>query len=98
MKLTDAQLAQCRAEIGKGREIANLIENETVKGILNGMLHGYQNRWLITETAEARELLWQKALGIQEFIDALKSIIDTGKMANHQLEQDRKVRGQNDES
>lgn len=81
-----AQIAKLKAEVGVGLEISALINNETVKKTLDGLLHGIQNRWLATPDRDQRELLWQKALGVQEFVATLGQLIDTGKMAAHQLD------------
>lgn len=89
-----AELAQLKREVGIGLEISALINNETVKTTLDGLLHGIQNAWLKEPNREQRELLWQKALGVQEFVATLGSLIDTGKMAAHQLEQMRHVEQQ----
>lgn len=84
-----AQVAQLKHEVGVGLEISALINNETVKKTLDGLLNGIQNEWLITPNRDQRELLWQKALGVQEFVQTLRQLIETGKMAAHQLEQVR---------
>ena len=96
--LTPEQKAQLKFEVGRGLEIAALVENETVKKTLDGLLHGVQNEWLSEPNRDARELLWQRALGLQEFIAALRTLIDTGKMAHAQLEFEKRLQGeQNDQ-
>jgi hypothetical protein len=66
--------------------ISDLLNDPIIDQSLNGMLHGLQNQWLITQRAEDREALWLRAVGLQEFITTLKSLIDSGKMAATQLE------------
>jgi len=94
MAISAAELAQLRQEVGLGIEIASLINNETVKKALDGLLHGIQNEWLVTVNRDERELLWQKQLGVREFIGALKTIVDTGRMAQYQLNQ---LKSENDD-
>lgn len=84
-----AMRGKLKHEVGVGLEISALINNETVKKTLDGLLHGIQNAWLTEPNRDQRELLWQKALGVQEFVATLGQLIDTGKMAAHQLEQMR---------
>jgi hypothetical protein len=98
MPLDAQQVAKLKSEVHLGMEIAALVENSTVKTALNGLLHGLQNEWMVTITPEGRELLWQKAQGVQEFVGALRTIVDTGKMAASQLATDAALRGQDDEN
>lgn len=81
----DAYLGKLRAEVGAGLEIAALVENETVKKTMTGLLNGLQNDWLETLDPAQRELLWQQAQGVKQFWAALRTIVDTGKMAQAQL-------------
>jgi hypothetical protein len=97
MALDPADLSKLKSEVHLGKEIAALIDNSTVKTALTGLLNSMQNEWLVTSTLEARELLWQKALGVQEFVAALRTIVDTGKMAAHQLAAEATMRGENDQ-
>jgi hypothetical protein len=95
---TKARIGKLRHEVSVGLEISALLNNTIVKSTLDGLLHGVQNEWLGETNREARELLWQRALGLQEFIGVLKSLIDTGKMAHSQLELERRMNGeQNDQ-
>ena len=68
--------------------------HEVVKTTLNDLLHGVQNDWLRETNREARELLWQKALGLQEFIGVLRGLIETGKMAHLQLQHEAQLNGE----
>lgn len=95
--LDPAELSKLKGEVHLGKEIAALIDNQTVKTALTGLLNGLQNEWLMTPTTAQRELLWQKAVGVQEFVAALRTIVDTGKMAAHQLATEAALRGENDE-
>jgi hypothetical protein len=97
MPLDAAQLSKLKSEVHLGKEIAALIDNQTVKKALDGLIHGLQNEWLVTPTAIERELLWQKGVGVQEFVAALRSIVDTGKMAAAQLELEERMRGEHDQ-
>lgn len=98
MTYTADQLAHLRNEVGYGREVKALVENETFKKVLTDSIHGIQNAWLSCHDKEQREALWHQGSGLQAFANNLKSIVDTGKMAEHQLEFDKQIRGQNDES
>jgi len=77
------------SELGKGREVAALLGNETFKTVLTDSLHGIQNAWLREQDKEQREYLWQQGAGLQAFADNLQSIVNTGKMAERQLEVER---------
>ena len=92
-----ADISKLKGEVHLGMEVAALIENATVKTALTGLLNGIQNEWLVTPTPAQRELLWQKAVGVQEFVAALRTIVDTGKMAAHQLAAEAAMRGENEE-
>ena len=83
--MTPEQKAKLHAELGKGREVAALVANETFKSILTDSLHGIQNAWLREQDPEKREQLWQQGAGLQALADNLQSIINTGKMAEQQL-------------
>lgn len=96
--LTDDQLARLRQEVGTAREVRALIENETFKRVLTDTLHGIQNAWLHEHNRDAREALWQQGAGLQAFADNLQSIVNTGKMAEQQLEVERKMRGSNEQN
>lgn len=95
--MDDAQISRLKREVQVGMEISALVNNELVKETLDGLLHGIQNEWLGEPNQEARELLWQRALGLQEFIGKLSSLINSGKMAAHQLEFERRLKGEEDD-
>lgn len=97
MTYSDQELAKLKSEVNVGREVAALIENETVKGVMNGLLHGIQNAWMKCENREERETLWQQVQGVQLFVGALGSVVDTGKMAAHQLAAEAALKGEDDE-
>lgn len=92
-----AQIAKLKSEMHLGKEVAALIDNTVVKNALTGLLNGIQNEWLVTTAMAQRELLWQKAIGVQEFVAALRSIVDTGKMAAAQLDFEAQRGGRNDQ-
>lgn len=96
MPLEAAELSKLKSEVHLGKEIAALIDNTAVKNALTGLLNGIQNEWLVTPAMAQRELLWQKAIGVQEFVAALRTIVDTGKMAAAQLDFEAQLRGEND--
>jgi hypothetical protein len=98
MSMSAEELAKRREEVGRGREVAALIANETFKQVLNDSLHGIQNAWLREQDRDQREYLWQQGAGLQAFADNLRSIVDTGKMAEQQLETDRKLRGDHEKA
>lgn len=81
----DADIQDRRQEVYVASRISDLLNDEHVDKALNGMLHGFQNQWLVEQNKEARELLWIKAQGLQEFLNTLQALIDTGKMAAAQL-------------
>jgi hypothetical protein len=81
----DADLAKRRHEVYVASRVEALLHDPEIDKILNGLLHGFQNAWLTELNKDARELLWLKAMGLQEFINTLQSVIDTGKMAATQL-------------
>lgn len=82
-----AEISKLKQEVNQGLRIAALVDDELVKKTLDGLLHGLQNQWVGEPDQKAREALWQRATGLLEFINALKALIDTGKMANVQLQQ-----------
>lgn len=97
MPYTNEQLAKLHEELGKGREVAALINNETFKNVLTDSLHGIQNMWLRCHDKDTREALWQQGAGLQAFADNLKSIVDTGKMAEQQLDFEKRMQGEGNE-
>lgn len=96
MTYSDIQLAKLREEAGKGREVAALTQNETFKTVLTDSLHGIQNAWLREINRDRREELWQQGAGLQALLDNLQSMVNTGKMAEQQLETERKLREHNE--
>ena len=97
MALTKEEKAKLHAEIGKGREVAALLNNETFKQVMTDSLHGIQNAWLREHDKEQREYLWQQGAGLQTFADNLQSIVNTGKMAERQLEVEKQFEAQNEQ-
>jgi hypothetical protein len=95
MAMSPEQMAKLHSEVGQGREVAALTSNETFKKVLNDSLHGIQNAWLREKDAEQREYLWQQGAGLQAFADNLQSIVNTGKMAEHQIAVEREFEKQN---
>lgn len=91
MAYSQTELLKLRDEVGRGREVANLLSNETFKKVLTDSIHGIQNAWLTCTSAEGREELWQQGAGLQTFANNLQSIVDTGKLAQRQLELDREL-------
>lgn len=96
--MTPEQKAKLHSEIGKGREVKALVENESFKQVLNDSLHGIQNAWLDAQTVEARESLWHQGAGLKAFADNLQSIINTGRMAEQQLEIEKRMEQQDGEA
>lgn len=97
--LTKEQIGKLKHEVGLGIEISNIVNNETVKEIFDGLLHGRQNEWLTCQSAAEREALWLEARGAVLFWDALQTIVNTGKMAARQLADEEAMRKhQNGES
>jgi len=82
----DAQKASLKQEVYVAQRISEFLNDEIIAKTLNGMLHGLQNDWLVTQTAQEREALWIRVQGLQEFLVTLRSLIDSGKMAAVQLE------------
>lgn len=93
--LNDEQLGKLRREVGMGIEISALVNNQTVKEVFDGLLHGRQNEWLACMNSTEREHLWLEARGAVLFWDALQSIVNTGKFAAQQLADDQAIRKQN---
>lgn len=85
--ISPEELAQLRNEVAKASVISSLIGNDEVQAVLNGLLHGAQNDWIAATDRETRELLWLRARGLTDFTEALRTIIETGRMAAMQLEQ-----------
>jgi hypothetical protein len=80
-----ADMAARKQEVYIATRIESLLHDPEVEEALNGMLHGFQNSWLFERNPEVRETLWIKAQGLQEFINTLQELINTGKMAAAQL-------------
>lgn len=95
MALIPEQRAKLSSELGKGREVAALLANETFKKVLSDSLHGIQNAWLHEQDKEQREHLWQQGAGLLAFADNLQSIVNTGKMAESQIAAERAFEAQN---
>lgn len=91
MAMTEEELAKRREEVGRGREVATLIANPTFKMVMNDSIHGIQNAWLRETDKDRREQLWQQGAGLQTLADNLQSIVDTGKMAEKQLEWEERM-------
>lgn len=91
------RIGKLRHEIGVGLEISALVNNSIVKSTLEGMLHGLQNEWLGELNRDARDILWQRALGLQEFLRTLGTLVETGKLAAHQLDFEQRMNGENDD-
>ena len=81
----NADIAARKHELYVATRIEALLKEPEVDKALNGMLHGFQNAWLTEMNKEARELLWIKAQGLQEFLNTLQDLITTGKLAAAQL-------------
>lgn len=82
----DEDIAARKAEVYVATRISDLLGDPEVDRVLNGMLHGLQNEWLECMNKDAREHLWIRAQGLQEFLSTLQGLIETGKMAAAQLE------------
>jgi hypothetical protein len=95
MPMTKEDRSARHYEVGVGREIDAFLSNEIIKKTITGILNGIQNEWLVQPRADARELLWQQAQGVQKFVATLKELVDTGKLASEQLKLDNQQRGEN---
>ena|ERR1700748_357273 len=72
-------------EIQRGMRIAALINDPVVKETMDGLIHGVQNQWAAEEDQSKREVLWYRFNALRALVVALGQIVDTGKMANIQL-------------
>jgi len=93
MKVPPEVLSKLHEEIGVGREVGALVNNDTIKKVLDGLLHGLQNSWLGETDRDNREVLWQQGQGVLKFVEAMRSLINTGNLAQAQLDQLKKEHG-----
>src|ERR1700748_2409849 len=87
--MTEDDYQARRDEALRGAAVQGFVEEPIIKEILNGILHSCQNQWLEEQKADEREALWQQVQGVKKFTDALREIINTGKMATITLETEK---------
>lgn len=73
------------AEIRSGSKINAFINDPELRPHLDGLLHGFQNMWLLEQDSAKREELWYQARGLLTLIDSMQSVVNTGAMAAAQL-------------
>lgn len=82
----DEDIGKRKREVQVAERVSAFLNDEIIKETLDGLLHGAQNDWLFTVDREARDQLWLKVQGLTVFIETLRQLIESGKMAAIQLE------------
>lgn len=81
----DEEIGMRKREVQVAERISALVNDEIIKETLDGLLHGAQNEWLTTLDRDQRDQLWLKVQGLTVFIESLRQLIESGRMAAIQL-------------
>lgn len=75
-------------EVWAGQRMRDFLNDELMVRHIEGLLHGWQNRWLDAEDVEERERLWARSRALRDFVESLQSVVTTGEMAAAQLNEE----------
>jgi hypothetical protein len=82
-----------RAKVNKGVNAARILNDDVVKEALHDMELMYINDWKTSKVDDVvkRERAYANMSVLNDFISALQSHVDSGKIAGKQLERDSKL-------
>lgn len=72
-------------EIARGRRIDQLLADETVKAVLNGLELSYYQAWKDAVTPTKREEIYSQVSAFDALRQSLRAIVSSGERATHDL-------------
>lgn len=74
-------------EVERGREAQRIIESEVYKKAMQALADGYQSQWINSRPDEVaeRERAYTKIQILADFVNEVKTVMETGKMAEKQV-------------
>lgn len=73
-------------EVERGREAQRIIESEVYKKAMQSLADGYQSQWINSRPDEVaeRERAYTKIQILADFVNEVKAVMETGKMAEYE--------------
>ncbi len=69
----------------RGEQIHGFLENETVRGILNGLELSYYTAWKQAATPTEREQLFATVSAFDDLMSTFRAVVASGERATHEL-------------
>jgi hypothetical protein len=78
-------------EVVDGNEAKRIIDSEVYKKAMQALADGYQGQWLNSkpEEVELRERAYMKMQILADFVAEVRTVMETGRMAEEQNENDK---------
>lgn len=75
-------------EVERGKEAQGIIESEVYKKAMQTLADGYQSQWINSRPDEVaeRERAYTKIQILADFVNEVKTVMETGKMVEHEEE------------
>ena len=80
-------------KLNKGKNAARVLDDPTIKSAIADLHDMYINDWKTSKVDDVvkRERAYAQLCVLNDFIAALQSYVDTGKIAGKQLERDQRL-------
>jgi len=76
-----------------GQEAKRIIESEVYKKALQTLSDGYMSQWMNSRPDEVaeRERAYTKIQILADFVNEVKTVMETGKMAEHEMKREQVI-------
>jgi len=80
-------------EIRNGQEAQRILDSDVYKNAIQKLADGYQNQWMNSRPndVEERELAYKKLQILADFVTEVKTVMETGKMAEKQVSTEENI-------
>lgn len=73
-------------EVLNGQEAKRILDSEVYKNAMQKLADGYQSQWMNSSPndVQERERVYMKLQILADFVNEVKTVMETGKMAEHE--------------
>ena len=73
-------------EVLDGQEAKRILDSEVYKNAMQKLADGYQSQWMNSSPNDVneRERVYMKLQILADFVNEVKTVMETGKMAEHE--------------
>ena len=80
-------------EVLDGQEAKRILDSEVYKNAMQKLADGYQSQWMNSRPNDVaeRERAYTKIQILADFVNEVKTVMETGKMAEHEMKREQAI-------